>query len=242
MDHILYWNDVALEANRRDFSNVPGMTKPESEQGGPTLSSRALAIVHLAMYDAHAGASGNPSDLPPYLKTLPSAGAASAAEATAYAAYTTLVALFPRQKAFFDEKLKDSGSMVTGSSPGKTFGECVGNAILVDRQRDPNAGSAGYMLSKQPPHHRVDPVDPTNPNQIKPHAPVYGALSKCFAVTKRHGLMPPYKPGDPAYAKSSDQVLGLGILPTLMGTARWCREADARPNICRDLLGLRRGA
>jgi hypothetical protein len=218
MDHILYWNDVALEANRRDFSNVPGKTKPAPEQGGPTLSSRALAIVHLAMYDAHAGASGNPSDLPPYLKTLPSAGAASAAEATAYAAYTTLVALFPRQKAFFDEKLKDSGSMVTGSSPGKTFGECVGNAILVDRQRDPNAGAAGHILSKQPPHHRVDPVNPTSLEQLKPHAPVYGALSKCFAVTKRHALLPPYKPTDSAYKQSFQQVLGLGILPTLMGT------------------------
>lgn len=52
MDHILYWNSVALDANRRDFSNLPGTDKPNPEQGGPTLSSRALAIVHLAMYDA----------------------------------------------------------------------------------------------------------------------------------------------------------------------------------------------
>jgi hypothetical protein len=218
MDHILYWNDVALEANRRDFSNVPGTNKPMPEQGGPTLSSRALAIVHLAMYDAHAGASNKRSELPAYLPNLPSADGADPAEATAYAAHTTLVALFPRQKAFFDEKLKDSGSMVTGSSPGKIFGECVGNAILVDRQRDPNAGAAGYMLSKEPPHHRVDPVNPTSPDQLKPHAPLYGALSKCFAVTERHELSPPYKTSDSAYKQSSQQVLGLGILPTLMGT------------------------
>ena len=38
MDHILYWNSVALEANRRDFSNEPGTSKPATEQGGPTLS------------------------------------------------------------------------------------------------------------------------------------------------------------------------------------------------------------
>ena len=49
MDRILYWNDVALEANRRDFSNVAGTAQPMPEQGGPTLSSRALAIVHLAI-------------------------------------------------------------------------------------------------------------------------------------------------------------------------------------------------
>ncbi len=55
MDPILYWNSVAREVNRRDFSNVAGTDKPSPEQGGPTLSSRAVAIVHLAMYDAHAG-------------------------------------------------------------------------------------------------------------------------------------------------------------------------------------------
>jgi hypothetical protein len=218
MDHILYWNDVALEANRRDFSNVPGMNKPMPEQGGPTLSSRALAIVHLAMYDAHAGASNKWSELPAYLPNLPNATGADPAEATAYAAHTTLVALFPRQKDFFDEMLKESGSMVAGSSPGKTFGECVGDAMLRDRQGDPNAGAAGYIFSKKPPNHRVDPVNPTNPDQLKPHAPVYGALSKCFAVTERHELSPPYKTSDSAYKDSFKQVSGLGILPTLMGT------------------------
>ena len=63
MDPILFWNDVALEANRVSFSNGAG------EQGGPTLSSRAMAIVHLAMYDAFAAVSGNPAGLPPYLTT-----------------------------------------------------------------------------------------------------------------------------------------------------------------------------
>ena len=43
MDPILYWNEVALEANRVSFTNG------KKEQPGPTLSSRALAIVHLAM-------------------------------------------------------------------------------------------------------------------------------------------------------------------------------------------------
>jgi hypothetical protein len=61
MDHILYWNYVALEANRRDFSNGPGTERPSPEQGGPTLSSRALAIVHLAMYDAHSGVISGPA-------------------------------------------------------------------------------------------------------------------------------------------------------------------------------------
>ena len=63
-DPILYWNDVALQANLESHTNG------KNEQTGPTLSSRALAIVHLAMYDAFAGASGNPAGLPPYLPDL----------------------------------------------------------------------------------------------------------------------------------------------------------------------------
>lgn len=50
MDPILFWNEAALEANRVNFTGAV------NEQGGPTLSSRALAIVHLAF----AAVSGNP--------------------------------------------------------------------------------------------------------------------------------------------------------------------------------------
>ena len=59
MDPILFWNDVAIEVHRRDFAfnkdPVSGdVIKPQ--QGGPTRTSRALAIVHIAMYDAWNGA------------------------------------------------------------------------------------------------------------------------------------------------------------------------------------------
>ncbi len=47
MDSILFWNEVALEANRVSHTDAD-----KREQNGPTLSSRAFAIVHLAMYDA----------------------------------------------------------------------------------------------------------------------------------------------------------------------------------------------
>ena len=45
-DSILFWNAVALEADR-----IAHTDPDKREQNGPTLSSRALAIVHLAMYD-----------------------------------------------------------------------------------------------------------------------------------------------------------------------------------------------
>ena len=93
MDSILYWNDIALEANR--ISHTDGL----KVQTGPTRSSRALAIVHLAMYDAHAGVAKTPGVLPPYLPGLPVPPAGAGIDAAvAAAAYDTLLDLFPAQK------------------------------------------------------------------------------------------------------------------------------------------------
>ncbi len=144
MDHILYWNSVALDANKRDFSNVPGTDKPSPEQGGPTLSARALAIVHLAMYDAHAGVANNAATLPRYLAAPTSlAGATKAAVAVAAAAYTCLITLFPRQKMQFDAAYLASGVAGDSLTPEHEFGLAVAHAVLADRASDPGAGDAG---------------------------------------------------------------------------------------------------
>ena len=100
MDSILFWNAVALEANRVSHSD-PG----KREQTGPTLSSRALAIVHLAMYDAYAGVVNNAIAFPPYSPAPPPPRGTSRRDAVAGAAYTTLVALYKTQKDFFDAQL-----------------------------------------------------------------------------------------------------------------------------------------
>jgi len=214
MDHILYWNNVALEANRRDFSNVPGTDKPSPEQGGPTLSSRALAIVHLAMYDAHAGVI-NSAALPRYLAAPPNpAAGANAAAAVAAAAHACLSALFPRQKPHFDAAHLAAGLSGPGLAEGRDFGLLVAKAILQDRGGDPSAHATGYFPSDAPGRHRPDPANPAQGF----HAPFYGAGSKCFAVTARHGLDVPPARGSAEYDNALKQVRGKGIAPELMGT------------------------
>ncbi|MFN0053553.1 MAG: chloroperoxidase [Planctomycetales bacterium] len=203
-DPILLWNEVALEANRVSHTNGKG------EQTGPPLSARALAIVHLAMYDAYA-AVNTAAGLPPYFPGLPTApGTASANAAVAGAAYTALSAMFPSQQSFFDIKLGQAGSVLDA---GHDFGVAVARIILQDRALDPLAGDAGYFPSPARGRHRADPDNPTQGF----HAPFYGAKSKGFAVTTRHTLdRPPLD--DSEYLTALRQVRRLGIAPDLAGT------------------------
>lgn len=225
MDSILYWNEVALEANRVSHTNG------SKEQNGPTLSSRALAIVHLAMYDAYAGTSGYPAALPAYLGVpaplgapLPDSGKSAAVAAAAHA---TLSALFPSQKAFFDLKLAQVGGVLT---PGFDFGLLVAEQMLMDRAGDPGASDTGYI---SPTVHTGHRPDPDNPSQGY-HAPFYGSGSKCFAVTVRHLLAPPPQPGSSAYTRALRQVRGQGVAPELMGTV----PSNSRRTVDQTLIGV----
>ena len=47
-DPVLAWNAIALQAVADDHTEIFG----SPEQGGPTRTARALAIVHAAVYDA----------------------------------------------------------------------------------------------------------------------------------------------------------------------------------------------
>lgn len=204
MDSILLWNEVALEANRVSHTNG------KNEQTGPTLSSRALAIVHLAMYDAYSGVINDAANLPRYISAPPSpGGGASPDAAVAAAAHTTLFNLFPSQRPFFDSILEGAGD---ASDPGHGFGTSVAQEIIADRAGDPSAGG-DYKPLPQRGKHRPDP---DNPGQGF-HAPIYGAKSKGFAITQRHGLAPPPFDND-EYRKALREVRGKGIAPELMGT------------------------
>lgn len=205
-DSILLWNEVALEANRISHTNGRG------EQTGPTLSARALAIVHLAMYDAYAAVAPDDS-LPPYLaaEMLPEVPADATPEAAITgAAYRALSRLFPSQQPFFDSILAGSGHL---GSPGHQFGIEVANAILCDRDGDPGSNSTTYKPSSDPGRHRLDP---DNLGQGF-HAPDYGRMSKGFAISNRHELAPPpFRNAE--YEKALDEVRGKGIKSELLGT------------------------
>ncbi|MDQ3610982.1 MAG: phosphatase PAP2 family protein [Actinomycetota bacterium] len=208
-DPILYWNAVALEANRISHTNG------KKEQTGPTLSSRALAIVHLAMYDAFVGTDTTSPAQPHYLPNLPpAASGASNAAAVAAAAHLTLGRLFPSQKPYFNAKLADAPIPAAGKADGTAYGLQVGAAILADRKDDPDASDFGYEVPVKREGHRPDPDDAGQGH----HAPYYGDRSSCFAVQVAHELDDYPKLSSNAYVEAVREVRGKGVATELMGT------------------------
>ena len=212
MDQILYWNEVALEANRLSHPTPNDMDKMV---GGPPLSARALAIVHLAMYDAYVGTAA--TTLLHYLPATPAvAVGASVDAAIAAAAHATLSKLYPSMKNVFDMKHAQAGVSMTGVgvNDGHEYGQKIANLILADRGKDPDTKDDGYASVISRGKHRPDP---DNSGQGY-HAPFYGAASKLFSSSARYSLTEPPQPGDMEYTKALKQVRGKGIAPELMGT------------------------
>jgi Vanadium chloroperoxidase N-terminal domain len=213
MDPILYWNDVALEANRLNHTSL-------ADKGalGPSLSARALAIVHLAMYDAYVGIS-KMKPIPTTLKHyLPEATIvkpkpiASVEVAIAAAACATLSKLYPSLKETFSQKLRMAQLPQNGYNEGHAFGLHIAGLIWEDRSKDPNDSDDGYAETFNKGTHRKDP------NNAQPiNAPFYGAKAKCFS-SGQHSLDAPYSLNSAEYLKALKQVRSKGIAPELMGT------------------------
>src|SRR5262245_6581480 len=92
---LLFWNEIAINVSGIDHTKpVLGETRVFGEQLGPTRASRAMAIVHIAMFDAvNASVGGFQS----YTGLPRATGAVSVDAAIAQSARDTLVALFPSQ-------------------------------------------------------------------------------------------------------------------------------------------------
>ena len=190
MDPILFWSDVALEAHRRDYTFDDDRGDDETGtpmdrqtlmpmQGGPTRTSRALAIIYLAMYDAlHAvspiSVKGPVEDmlLQPYLAGLPVAPAGASAEAAvAGAAATAIQLLFGGTIA--DQKLTEfrlmlldpaapgAPSTTAAVNDGLAFGSRVGRLHVDSRAADGSQlGESGYRPMPVRGAFKPDPYAP----------------------------------------------------------------------------------
>jgi len=213
-----HWNHVAIDASGLDHTPVqPGETRVFGEQFGPTKASRAMAIVHIAIFDAvNAIAGGYQS----YTGISPAPAGASMPAAIAQASRDTLTALFPSQASSFDQQLADDlGTMAVGTA--KTDGIAVGHSaaqtILTLRANDgsqlsypepkigPNAGD--FHPGDQPGQWREDPVSlktvalGANWGQVKPFV---------LQSASQFRIPPPPALDSTEYATAFDEVKSFG--------------------------------
>lgn len=207
------WNQIAIDASGLDHTPVlPGEARVFGEQLGPGRSSRAMAIVHIAIFDAVNAFFGGyhsytDAQVPPGPKSLKAA--------VAQAAHDTLVALFPSQAASLRVRLKEDLAGVTNPEKranGIKLGRRVASAILAARAGDgvetpePVVG-IGYFPSKLPGHWRQDPISMI-PLALGAH------WGECRPFVLRSGdqfrLPPPPAMTSPEYAAAYEEVKRLG--------------------------------
>jgi hypothetical protein len=165
---VRHWNEVAIDASGLDHTPVAnGETRVFGEQLGPARASRAMAIVHIAMFDAVNAISGRYRSY----TGLPAAARNTSMEAAiAQAAHDTLSALFPSQKPAFDEQLALDLDAVHGQWPkqlgialGQQLGQRAASAIVSLRANDGSAHAEPrigieFITSSAPGKWRQDPV------------------------------------------------------------------------------------
>ncbi|HEY6409096.1 MAG TPA: vanadium-dependent haloperoxidase [Ktedonobacteraceae bacterium] len=131
----IQWNNAALQAIR-------------DKNPGPTIGSRALAIMHTSMYDAWAASDAvavptRPNGIPrqkPKWKDI--------SQAVSYAAFRSLMNLFPSEASVFTSLMNNLGYNPTDTSTDTTTPTGVGNvaaqAVLSFRLGDGSNQQNGY--------------------------------------------------------------------------------------------------
>jgi hypothetical protein len=160
------WNQIAIDATGLDHTPVvPPENRVSGEQLGPGRSSRAMAIIHIAMADV---VSAITQRFGSFTRVGARQVVASQEVAIAYAAHDTLAALFPSQAPRFAEFLAADLAANREREPAVTNGRELGKraaaAILTRRANDgvatpePVVGPEGHPTSNLPGHWRKDPV------------------------------------------------------------------------------------
>lgn len=218
LDFVLRWNRIAIDASGLDHTPVQsGENRVFGEAVGPGRSSRAMAIVHIAMFDAMAAIEGGYRTYTGLPRTIGNPALASTRAAVAQAAHDTLIAMFPSQKETFARELQTSMKQLSADPTritviGRTIGADAARRILHARKNDgshhaePTMGD-GFTPSNEPGKWRPDPVSGSEVamgahwGQVKPFV---------LATPHQFRVPPPPAMGSEEYAAAYDEVKRLG--------------------------------
>ncbi len=222
MARVRHWNEIAIDASGLDHTPVaPGEHRVFGEQYGPTRASRAMAIVHIAIFDAVNAIGGGYQS---YTDLPPAPADTSMDAAIAQAAHDTLIALFPSQTASCDAQLAaDLGQIRDGYAKAKgiELGQRAAAAILSLRaddgsqQAEPRVGIE-FFTSDEPGKWRQDPI-----SRLPLALGAYWGEVRPFVLKSADQFRVPPPPAldSPEYAAAFAEVKAIGgdgvVTPTL---------------------------
>lgn len=165
MHMYVHWHHMAIDASGIDH-NAPSptlSTKAVREQMGPGRSSRAMAIVHIAIFEAVNAIKGN---FESYIGLDRADAGASVEAAIAIAAYETLKSLYPSQEpSFLYQFTLDMQRIIDGDAKdrGLDVGLAAAEKILAMRAHDGSNHlepivDVNYFPNLYPGHWRKDPI------------------------------------------------------------------------------------
>jgi len=238
-----HWNRVAIDASGLDHTPVAnGETRTFGEQLGPARASRAMAIVHIAVFDAVNAIAGKYQS---YTGLRPAAPGTSMEAAIAQSAHDTLVALFPSQKAAYDAQLADDLAAIDANRPkelGIDLGKLAAAAVLALRMNDGSAHAeprigVEYLASTSPGSWRQDPISKSPLamgafwREVTPFVMVHSAQFRA---------PPPPTLGSAEYAQAAAEVKSIGGDGVVTPTQRTADQTetgifwayDGTPSLC----------
>jgi PAP2 superfamily len=213
VDRVHHWNRIAVDTSGLDHTPVTeGETRVFGEQLGPGRSSRAMAIVHIAIFDAVNAIARRYQSFTGIADAEPDA---SMDAAIAQAAHDTLVAMFPSQRAHCDQLLSEELARIR-RGPAKEQGIRVGRrAARTILARTKNDGSqhdepvvgVDFIPSQLPGKWRQDPISQI-PLALGAH---WGDVRPLMLPSAKQFRVPPPPDLDSrAYAIAYNEVKRLG--------------------------------
>jgi len=217
LDRYLMWHEIALDTTAIDHtppdSGVDEKSRPFGEQLGPHRSSYAMAIIHIAMFEA---INAITQKYESYVGLAPADKQVSMDLAIAQAAHDTLVALYPNQAKRIDSLLEEDIADIHGVQhaigDGAALGRKAARAILTKRDNDgsetaePQVG-VDYFPQKEPGAWQPDPISNLqvalggNWSKVKPFV---------LRSADQFRPVPPPRLTDSKYTEAYDEVKRIG--------------------------------
>ena len=214
VDSVRRWNRIAIDASGYDHATA-------REQLGPGRASRAMAIVHIAIFDTITAVVGR---FESYAGVKAPPGPISLQAAISQAAHDTLVEMFPSQAAAFDTLLAQD-LLAVKNRPARSNGIRLGRKAASECLRlRANDGSetpepiigVGYITSNDPGRWRKDPI-----SQIPIALGAHWGECKPFALESTSQFRVPVPPpmNSPEYTAAYNEAKLLGgdgvVTPTI---------------------------